>query len=201
MNTITPFLASPSKVFDDQRFNEDFKAFLALALKTVGEPITPANLEAARFRLVDSRFGPCEDLRLSDVVTVWGQPLPISELTVACFDTDRVQLIHSLWLLETFDEVKRWLKALQVAVRLAYNPEGGLRGHLLLAETIIPMVESIEEKEYVLPNGDMASDAITRNLGIRAKVFALDRLRRSPHAAGGNSIITRVSRTVSKAKH
>ena len=108
-------------------------------------------------------------------------------------------MIHSLWRLETFDEVKVWLKALQVVVRLAHDFEGQLRGHLLLAESIIPMVETVERKDYVLPNGDMASDAITRNLGIRAKVFALDRQRRSPRApSDNNTIMDRLSRTLSR---
>ncbi len=191
-------LAAPEQVAFARASSEDFKAFLALAQKSSGEPLNAANLAAARYRIVDARLGSRDDLTLDSIVTCWGLPIRIEELLAGIATVDRVQLIHSLWRLETFEDIKQWLKALRVTVRLVYGVEGHLHGHLLLAETIIPMVETVERKDYVLPNGDMASDAITRNLGIRAKVFALDRLRRTPRVQPSNSIMDRLSRTLSK---
>ncbi len=201
VNAISMFLASPAEVQHALQHDADFRSFHSLALKSSGESAMGADLAAAQFRVSDSRAGTRDGLALEDEVMVWGQLRKISELVAVCSSHDRTQLIHSLWKLETFDEVKLWLKALGAVVRLVYDLDGQLRGHLLLAETIIPMVETVERKDYVLPNGDMASDAITRNFGIRAKVFALDRSRRQPRGPGGNSIMDRLSRTLSKANH
>lgn len=195
---IAPFLASPEEVEHSLQVDADFKGFLALAVKSSGTAAADVNLLAARFRIVDGRQGARDDLALHDTVSAWGQPVSVGDLIAACQIVDRTRLIHSLWRLETFEEVKLWLKAVRAVVRLGYDIDGELRGQVLLAETIIPMVETVERKDYVLPNGDMASDAITRNLGIRAKVFALDRNRRSPRPASGNSIMDRLSRTLSK---
>ena len=197
-HALTSLLAPTDEVELAMRTNEDFKGFLALALKSSGEPTYQVDLKPARFRVLDARFGQRDDLRLEDTVACWGQAVTISELVEPSVGIDRSRLVHSLWRLESFDEVKVWLKSLRAVLRLAYNLDNKLRGHLLLAETIIPMVETVERKEYVLANGDMASDAITRNLAIRAKVFSLDRHRRSPRGPNSNSIMERLSRTLSK---
>ena len=180
---ISPFLAPLSEVEQAQAQSADFRSFLALAEKSCGEPPSRVDLSKANFRIADARNGQKDGLRVTDTVLAQGQPVPIATLLEASLQIDRVRLIHSLWKLDSFEEVKSWLT-----------------GHLLLSETIIPMVETVERKDYVLPNGDMASDAITRNFGIRAKVFALDRARRQPRASSGNShsIMERLSRTLSK---
>lgn len=198
-NAIAPFLASSDEVAVTLRVDADFSQFLALALKNSGESVTAAQASVARYRIIDARLGLRDELRADEVIACAGKPVLIRELVAACCDVDRTQLVHSLWRLQTFDEIKAWLKALRAVVRYAYNVEGELRGHLLLSETIVPMVETVERRDYVLPNGDMASDAITRNLGIRAKVFALDRQYRLPRTPASHSIMDRLSRTLSKA--
>jgi hypothetical protein len=57
----------------------------------------------------------------------------------------------------------------------------------------------VERREYVLPNGDMASDAVTRTLGLRAKVFSLDRNRRVQAGAEGG-FIDRLTRTIARLR-
>jgi len=195
-NAIAPFLATAQEVEVALRFDADFNQFLSLGLRSSGEPANEVDVAAARYRIMDARLGLRDNLHIDEAVLAGGQPTPIRELISAHCEIERSRLIHSLWRLETFDETKAWLKAMGAIVRFAHDMDRELRGHLLLAETIIPMVETVERKDYVLPNGDMASDAITRNLGIRAKVFALDRQRRS---APSNSIMDRLSRTLSKS--
>ena len=199
VNAITPFLATALDVQQALHSNADFKGFLALALKSSGDALSEQDLNTVRFRVVDHRTGIRDDLNLDDELACWGQRLSIRDLVADQLNVDRAQLVHSLWRLESFEQIKAWLKALRVVVRIARDLEGQLRGHLLLAESIIPMVETVERRDYVLPNGDMASDAITRNLGIRAKVFALDRERRTPRQTASNSVMDRLSRTLSKS--
>lgn len=199
VSALAPFLASADEVQQTLTSSADFKGFLTLAIKSSGDALSEHDLGTVRFRLADSRSGVRDDLGLDDLVVSWGQPVRIRELIAGHTTVDRAQLVHSLWRLETFEEIKAWLKALRTVVRLARDLDGGLRGHILLAEAIIPMVETVERREYVLPNGDMASDAITRNLGIRAKVFALDRHRRLPRQPVSNSVMDRLSRTLSKS--
>jgi len=197
-SAIAPFLAPPEQVELARLTDGDFQGFLTLVQKSSGEIMPAQGLAAVRFRVMDALNGSRDDLTLSDTLISGGQPVRIEELVAVMAGTDRTQLAHSLWRLETFDEVKAWLRAVRALVRLAYDVDGQLRGHLLLAESIIPMVDTVERREYVLPNGDMASDAITRNLGVRAKVFALDRSRRLPRGHNdGNSIMERLSRTLS----
>ncbi len=198
ISAITPFLVPPEQVEQARQSDADFQGFLALVEKSSGERVPLQALSKARFRVVDSRNGSIDDLTLTDTVLSSGQPVAIQDLIASTTGIERARLAHSLWRLDSFEGVKAWLKAVLAVVRLAHDLEGQLRGHILLAEIIIPMVEAVERKEYVLPNGDMASDAITRNLGIRAKVFALDRARRLPRGGNdGNSIMERLSRTLS----
>lgn len=199
VSAIAPFLAPADEVQQTLAANPDFKGFLALALKSSGEALGDQDLSSICFRVADSRAGLRDDLGLDDMVVCWGQSVRIRDLIAGHGAIDRTQLVHSLWRLESFEEIKAWLKALRVVVRLARDLDGRLRGHILPAEAIIPMVETVERRDYVLPNGDMASDAITRNLGIRAKVFALDRQRRTPRQTASNSVMDRLSRTLSKA--
>lgn len=199
VTALSPFLATDDDVQAALAHSDDFRGFLALAQKSSGEEPRSELLASVRFRLSDGRTGLRDDLTLDDVVISWGQPVRIRDVIADSVGINRVKLIHSLWRLETFEEIKAWLKALRTVVRLAHDLDGGLRGHILLAETIIPMVETVERRDYVLPNGDMASDAITRNLGIRAKVFALDRLRRTPRQVASHSVMDRLSRTLSKS--
>jgi len=195
---IAPFLASAEEVELARLSEPDFQGFLALVEKSSGEPVTAAGLAQAQFRVVDADLAAQDDLKLGDTVRSQGEVVTVRELLGSTLGADRTRLAHSLWRLDSFEQVKAWLTAMRAVVRFAHDIEGQLRGHILLAETIIPMVETVERKEYVLPNGDMASDAITRNLGIRAKVFALDRLRRVPRGVSdGNSIMDRLSRTLS----
>ncbi len=167
-----------------------------MALKSSGLVPQQLNLSMARFRMTDSRLGVLEALTIDDRVSVWGQPVSIQDLLSICLSVERNRLLYSLWQLDSFERVKLWLKTMQVLVRFSYDADDQLCGHLLLAETIIPMVETVERRDYVLANGDMASDTITRNYGMRAKVFALDRARRTPRVAVGNSIMDRLSRTL-----
>lgn len=195
---ITPFLGSPAQVEQALAQSSDFRNFLSLAEKNSGEPLKTLNLAEVRFRIMDAHNGTLEQLALTDTVLALGQPVQIGDLIAASVQVDRTRLIHSLWQLDTFDEAKVWLSAMRALVRVVPDAEGQLHGHLLLAETLLPMVETVERRDYVLPNGDMASDAITRNHGVRAKVFALDRARRTPRQVESHSIMERLSRTLSK---
>lgn len=194
---ITPFLSDHAQVALALRHDADFQAFFAVAQKSSGELPQEADLSTVRFRLADRVQGLPDELQFADTIMVGQKAVTIANLLAPSLTIDRTQLIHSLWRLESFTEVKAWLQAMGALVRFARDLEGKLRGHIQLAASIIPMVETVERREYVLPNGDMASDAITRNYGIRAKVFALDRLRRSPRSSDYNSIMDRLSRTLS----
>lgn len=173
-STLVPFLSSAEQVAEAQRTSNLFRDFLGLALKSSGADPRTVDIERARYRVSD-RSGLRENLRIDDRVEAEGVWLSLRELLEPHLGVERERLVHSLWLLDSFDEVRGFLRALRCIVRYAHDLEGQLHGHLVLAETLLPMINSVEQRQYVLPNGDMASDAITRNLGVRAKVFALDR--------------------------
>ena len=195
---ISEFLATPANIQQALEHDADFQGFYDLAVKSSGESAVQADIRGALFRVAEPGVGVRENLTVRDRIRVFGQPTAISELVEVYGHFLQIQLIHSLWRLETFDEIKLWLRSLKVVLRLASDLDGQLRGNLLLAESIIPMVEAVERKDYVLLNGDMASDAITRAYGIRAKVFTLDRARRLTRGATHSSVMDRLSRTQNK---
>lgn len=195
---ISEFLATPAVIQQALEHDEDFQGFYSLALKSSGESAVQADIRSALFRVAEPGVGVRENLTVRDRVRIFGQPTAISELIEVYGHFLQIQLIHSLWRLDTFEEVKLWLRSLKVVLRLANDPDGKLRGTLLPVESILPMVEAVERKDYVLLNGDMASDAITRAFGIRAKIFTLDRMRRLPRGATRNSVMERLSRTQNK---
>jgi len=112
---------------------------------------------------------------------------------------DRRLLLHAVWFLEAFTALKGFLAALGGVVRYVALADGTVVGNLVLSHQILPFIESVERREYVLANGDMASDAVTRALGLRAKVFALDRSRRTP-VTGDESLIDRLTRTIARLR-
>ena len=195
---ISEFLATPAVIQQALEHDPDFQGFYELAIKSSGESAVQADIRGALFRVTEPGVGVRENLTVRDRIRIFGQPTLISDLIEVYGHFLQIQLVHSLWRLETFDEIKLWLRSLKVVLRLANDLDGQLRGSLLLAESIIPMVEVVERKDYVLLNGDMASDAITRAFGIRAKVFALDRARRLPRGTVRNSVMERLSRTQNK---
>ena len=195
---ISEFLATPAVIQQALEHDPDFQGFYELAIKSSGESAVQADIRGALFRVTEPGVGVRENLTVRDRIRIFGQPTLISDLIEVYGHFLQIQLVHSLWRLETFDEIKLWLRSLKVVLRLANDLDGQLRGSLLLAESIIPMVEAVERKDYVLFNGDMASDAITRAFGIRAKVFALDRARRLPRGTVRNSVMERLSRTQNK---
>ena len=132
MIAITPFLATHEHVQQALLHSDDFKGFVGLAMKSCGEVPKQFELELARFRVVDPRQGQRDDLTLDDMVSAWGQQVSIRNLIVTCCTVDRTRLIHSLWRLETFEEVKFWLKGMAAITRFGRDAEGVLRGQLLL---------------------------------------------------------------------
>lgn len=199
MTTISSFLATPDEVDRAVLLSGEFETFLTLALKNSGERPAKQQLEQARFRAADASSGLRDDLAIDDRLSAWGQANTIRQLIEPCCTIDRARLIHSLWQLQSFEGLKRWLKALGAVVRFGEDAQGRLLGQVLLAEVLVQLVEMVENKDYVLPSGHIANDAITRNLGIRAKVFALDQQRRAPELAGSDEAVERGLQTLSRA--
>lgn len=197
LSILRPFLSAPEVVQEEQRNSPLFRDFLALAQKSSGVDPRSVDMSKARYRVADSANGVRERLGYDDVILAGGGNHTLRELLAAHSEIERERLIHGLWKAENFAELKEFLAALRAIVRYAHDLDGQLHGHVLLAETLVPMVESVENHQYVLDNGDMASDAITRNLGLRAKVFALDRSgqRVNPNSTG---VFDRLSRTIGR---
>lgn len=190
------FLSSPEQVQEAQRSSAEFGEFLSLALKSSGVDPRSIDVTKARYRVADAANGVREDLNYDDSIHAGGGQHSLSSLLGVHAQVDRDRLIHALWKVQNFAELKEYLAALRAIVRYAHDLDGQLHGHVLLAETLVPMVESVENRQYVLDNGDMASDAITRNLGLRAKVFALDRSGHKPSEPAG--VFDRLSRTIGR---
>lgn len=196
-SVLNRFLSSPEQVQEAQRTSPEFQEFLALALKSSG--VDPRSVDAAkaRYRVADAANGVREDLNYDDPIHAGGNQHSLRSLLAVHADVDRDRLVHGLWKVQSFAELKEFLAALRAIVRYAHDLDGQLHGHVLLAETLVPMVESVENRQYVLDNGDMASDAITRNLGLRAKVFALDRSGQRPNMEA-TGVFDRLSRTIGR---
>ena len=190
------FLSSSEQVQEAQRSSAEFRDFLALALKSSGADPRGVDVAKARYRVADAANGVREDLGYEDSVLAGGGQHRLSNLLAVHSEVERDRLIHALWKVQNFAELKELLAAVRAIVRYAHDLDGQLHGHVLLAETLVPMVESVENRQYVLDNGDMASDAITRNLGLRAKVFALDRSGHKPSEPAG--VFDRLSRTIGR---
>lgn len=197
LSVLRPFLCTPEQVQGELQQSTLFRDFLALALKSSGVDPRMVDMARARYRVADSANGVREGLNYDDPILAGGGSHSLRDLLQAHAEIDRDVLVHGLWRAENFSELKEYLAALRAIVRYAHDLDGQLHGHVLLAETLVPMVESVERHEYVLANGDMASDAITRNLGLRAKVFALDRSgqRVNPNSTG---MFDRLSRTIGR---
>jgi hypothetical protein len=197
-SVIAAYLPTPSQLGEALVSSASFRDFSALVEKSSGEHPARINPAKAAYRISDALNGARLDLHLDDPVMSAGGPCRIADLIALNLQIERSTLAYSVWALQNFTDLKLWLKGMKALVRFSYDLENKLQGHLLLAETLIPMVETVERREYVLANGDMASDAITRNLGLRAKVFALDRARRAQRPLEDGGILDRLSRTLSR---
>lgn len=191
---IAAFLPTPEQITQAMQNSSGFRDFLALAVKSSGLDPRSVDFTRARFRVADPVHGSRDNLRHHQTLAVEGRDVLIHELLAVHRDVKREQLVYALWALSDFDQIKDFLRATRALVRYAQDVSGDIHGHILLAESLIPMIDTVERREYILANGDMASDAITRNLGLRAKVFALDRERRAKEPGDGG-ILDRLSRT------
>lgn len=197
LSVLRPYLSSAEQVLAEQTSSTTFRDFLALALKSSGVDPRSIDMSKARYRVADAGNGLREGLSYDDTVLAGGGTHSLRELLAAHAEIERERLVHGLWRTANFAELKEFLVALRAIVRYAHDLDGQLHGHVLLAETLVPMVESVQNHEYVLANGDMASDAITRNLGLRAKVFALDRSGQRVNLSA-TGMFDRLSRTIGR---
>lgn len=189
------FIPSAEQLAQSLRDSSSFRDFLALALKSSGPDPRSLNMAEARYRMADAVNGVRDEMGLDDRVLAGGVEASLRELLAVHAEIERERLIHAIWRLDNYAELKEFLLGLRTVVRYALDLDGQLHGHVLLAETLIPMIESVEQHQYVLGNGDMASDAITRNLGLRAKVFALDRSGQEKLSMNATGMFDRLSRT------
>ncbi|ROH89687.1 hypothetical protein ED208_11230 [Stagnimonas aquatica] len=189
------FLPSAEQLAQTLRESASFRDFLALALKSSGADPRGLDMAGARYRVADALNGVRDELALDDRILIGASEVSLRELLTVHAEVERERLIHAIWRLDDFAELKEFLLALRAIVRYALDLDGQLHGHVLLAETLIPMIESVERRQYVLDNGDKASDAITRNLGLRAKVFALDRSGQERLSLNATGVFDRLSRT------
>ena len=189
------FLPSAEQLAQSLRESSSFRDFLALALKSSGADPRSLNMAGARYRIADALNGVRDELALDDRILVGASETTLRDLLAVHAEVERERLIHAIWRLDDFAELKEFLLGLRAIVRYALDLDGQLHGHVLLAETLIPMIESVERRQYVLENGDKASDAITRNLGLRAKVFALDRSGQERLSLNATGVFDRLSRT------
>lgn len=189
------FIPSAEQLEQSLRDSSSFRDFLALALKSSGPDPRSLNMAEARYRMADAVNGVRDEMSLDDRVLAGGVEASLRELLAVHAEIERERLIHAIWRLDNYAELKEFLLGLRTVVRYALDLDGQLHGHVLLAETLIPMIESVEQHQYVLGNGDMASDAITRNLGLRAKVFALDRSGQEKLSMNATGMFDRLSRT------
>lgn len=189
------FLPSAEQLAQSLRESASFRDFLALALKSSGADPRSLDMAGARYRVADALNGVRDELALDDRILVGASETTLRDLLAVHAEVERERLIHAIWRLDDFAELKEFLLGLRAIVRYALDLDGQLHGHVLLAETLIPMIESVERRQYVLENGDKASDAITRNLGLRAKVFALDRSGQERLSLNATGVFDRLSRT------
>lgn len=189
------FLPSAEQLAQSLRESSSFRDFLALALKSSGADPRSLDMAGARYRIADALNGVRDELALDDRILVGASETTLRDLLAVHAEVERERLIHAIWRLDDFAELKEFLLGLRAIVRYALDLDGQLHGHVLLAETLIPMIESVERRQYVLENGDKASDAITRNLGLRAKVFALDRSGQERLSLNATGVFDRLSRT------
>lgn len=189
------FLPSAEQLAQSLRESASFRDFLALALKSSGADPRSLDMAGARYRIADALNGVRDELALDDRILVGASETTLRDLLAVHAEVERERLIHAIWRLDDFAELKEFLLGLRAIVRYALDLDGQLHGHVLLAETLIPMIESVERRQYVLDNGDKASDAITRNLGLRAKVFALDRSGQERLSLNATGVFDRLSRT------
>ena len=189
------FLPSAEQLAQSLRESASFRDFLALALKSSGADPRSLDMAGARYRIADALNGVRDELALDDRILVGASETTLRDLLAVHAEVERERLIHAIWRLDDFAELKEFLLGLRAIVRYALDLDGQLHGHVLLAETLIPMIESVERRQYVLDNGDKASDAITRNLGLRAKVFALDRSGEERLSLNATGVFDRLSRT------
>lgn len=194
-SSLQRFLPSAEQLAQSLRESASFRDFLALALKSSGADPRTLDMSAARYRIADSLNGVRDDLSFEDRILVGASEVSLRELLSVHAEVERERLIHAIWRLDDYAELKEFLLGLRAIVRYALDLDGQLHGHVLLADTLIPMIESVERRQYVLDNGDKASDAITRNLGLRAKVFALDRSGQERLSLNATGVFDRLSRT------
>lgn len=197
LQRLDPFLADLATVDQEIKDNAQFRDFLAQSERASG--IDPATVDTrqAQYRIwIDNAV-----LGDTQAETAQVQPgrstLTIGEWIGVHHQLPRRQLVHAVWRCDSFARIGDFLCALAVTVRYTQNTDGPVVGQVVPTDAICQMVQHIENSEYVLPTGEMASDCITRTLGLRAKVLSLDRIRRDK-PIDDMSLFDRLSRTLLK---
>ncbi len=187
-------LATREELMAALETSEGFRDFYEQTCKCSGTDPALVALESVYFSFTDGQGYLHENRRLDDLAWVGGSQVSLATLLAPQRGVDRGRIIHAIWSLETFPALKALISELACVVRYGSDAEGKVLGQVTFSDALLPMIESVERREYVLANGSMASDSITRTLGLRAKVFALDRARRIPIDEG--SLFSRMTRSI-----
>ena len=191
-------LASDEEVERALSSDEGFNEFHQQTLKCSGLDPAGVALDTVQYSFTDGQGVLQQQKRIDDLVWSFGERVSLAKLLAPQVAVQRVKIIHAVWAAEHFVALKQLVRALSVVVRISEVDSGGLKGLVMFADALLPMIESVERREYVLANGEMASDSVTRTLGLRAKVFALDRARRVPIEE--QSLFSRLTRSVRAGK-
>ena len=139
--SITSFFSSPEQVSYSLQSSAAFRDFHGLAMKNSGLEMRHLDPSLASYRVADTANGVRENLGWENTVVAGEQVLSLRELLTPQCGLERDQLIHALWSLVSFAQVKAFLRELQALVRYGHDEQGQLQAQVLLAHALIPMIE------------------------------------------------------------
>jgi hypothetical protein len=154
--------------------DKKFVQFLSMAERDSG--LDPAKIQplSSQYRLIYGYGTPAVgELQASSLLDINNQQISVEKLIKPFFQHSRAYLVAILWAAPSFPALKSFLRDLKTITRYAYDIDGHVHGCIMLADFNIRMIELIENGQVALPNGDQVSSAITRMLGLRAKVMML----------------------------
>lgn len=193
---LSRYLVSSAAVELQRQRDLSFKDFCSRAEACSGLDYQGLPVQRAVYRVAGLADGETLDCGLENSIKLKNETVILRELLGPQFGLDREQIIHLIWAAETFDDLEQRLKALRCLIRFSYDENGRLLGYTQTVESLLPAIASVRDRQYVLSNGDLASDTISRNLGLRAKVFLLDRNRRIENESSSEGLFDRLSRTL-----
>ncbi len=166
-------LAEPAAVIALATSNPTFGGYFRQALRDSGLKVNLAQARQASYRVTLAKGVVHYDLSFQSRLGNADASPTVADLIQPVLESPVESVIHSIWEASSFAELQAVLSSFRAVVRFSRGLRGELQGHVIMTSHMVLLLNLLAKGERLMSDGESMIEAVTRLLGLRAKVRML----------------------------